>query len=99
MKYHVLMLKDTAPAEKRFMSYEFTQMHGGVTGDDYELVYTGEIATRDTASEMLDMIYAELNAFHPDDYHHRSLSVSDVIVLPDLNGVWFVDRIGFRRIF
>ena len=99
MKYHVLMLKDSAPAEKRFMSYDFTMTHGGVTGDDYELVYTGEIAAGATASETLDMIYAELNAFHPDDYHHRSLSVSDVIVLPDHNGVWFVDWIGFRRIF
>ena len=93
------MLQDTAPAEKRYMSYEFTQMHGSVTDDDYERGYTGKIAAGATAEDALDVIYAELNAFHPADYHHRGLSVSDVVVLTDLNRFWFEGWTGFRKIF
>ena len=99
MKYRILMLKDTAPAHKRFMPYDNVKLFGGINGDDYECVYQGEIEEGDTVQETLDRIFAQLNAFHPTDYNHRSLSVSDIIMLPGCNAIWYVDRIGFRKIF
>lgn len=99
MKYRIKMLKDSAPALKRFMSYRWTMQHGGVDGDDYETVYDGEIEECATVTQTLDAIYHQLNHTHPEDYKHRSLSVSDVIILPGSNNVYFVDNIGFIKIF
>ena len=97
-KYRIKMLKDGA-AHKLFMSYNFNQTHGGVNGDEYETVYEGAIEAGSTAQETLDRIWHELNAHHPADYKHRSLSVSDVIALPGDDGIWYVDSFGFIRIF
>ena len=56
---------------------------------DYELVFEGE------TSGDLDEIYAEFNTkFHREMKGH-SLSVSDIIVFPDENKVFYVQVFGF----
>ena len=44
MKYTIYMLKDTERnVRKRFMSYAWAEEQGGITFDDYEQVYSGEV--------------------------------------------------------
>ena len=79
--------------DKLFMDYERTKEKGfSVKANDYELVY---IAENDGYS--LDDIYEKFNLNHPPDFRGHSLSVSDVVVYTDKEGVgaYFVDRCGF----
>ena len=78
--------------DKLFMDYERTKEKGfSVKANDYELVY---IAENDGYS--LDDIYEKFNLNHPPDFRGHSLSVSDVVVYSDKEGVgaYFVDRCG-----
>lgn len=66
---------------------------------DYLPVYEGEISG-DINDQTLEMIYEILNVRHPEDYHARSLSVSDVIIF-NINGkhkAYYVEIIGFKEI-
>lgn len=62
---------------------------------DYVLVYQGNID-----SNNLEDIFELLNINHPNDYHARSLSVSDIICLEKENSRdWFyVDSFGFKEL-
>lgn len=65
---------------------------------DYIPVYEGEISG-DVNSRTLEALYEALNIHHPNDYHARSLSVSDVIVF-DIAGnrkAYYVEPIGFKK--
>lgn len=50
--------------------------------------------------EFLEETYTKLNVFHPKDYHTRSLSVSDVVVISANNetNAYFVDTFGFKPV-
>lgn len=62
---------------------------------DYVHVYRGEID-----SDSLESIFQLLNVNHPNDYHARSLSVSDIIcVVKDNCREWYyVDDFGFKKL-
>lgn len=51
----------------------------------------------DSATGMLEAIYAIFNTNHPKDYAGRSLSVSDLVTLDGI-GTYFCDSFGFRRL-
>lgn len=98
VKYQILMLKDDdKTVDKRFMRYDWAMAHGGVNMDEYEVVYTGKIGPGDSATGMLEAIYAIFNTNHPKDYAGRSLSVSDLVTLDGI-GTYFCDSVGFRRL-
>ena len=61
----------------------------------YELVYDGGLLT-----DSLEDIYTIFNINHPEDYHARSLSVSDIVELYDANGSEFYrcNTAGFEEI-
>lgn len=78
-----------------FMPYDETEFSPA----DYIPVYEGEISG-DVNSRTLEALYETLNIHHPNDYHARSLSVSDVIVF-DIAGnrkAYYVEPIGFKKI-
>ena len=64
----------------------------------YDRVYDGKM---DCIS--LENIYQKFNVDHPADYTGRSLSVSDVVEIRESDtlkpGFYFVDSIGFKKIF
>lgn len=102
MQYSIYMLKPTdANLSKRFMSLAWVEKHGGITPNDYGLVYRGEIVMRGSIAGVLDGLYAlhtkdcweaEVNRKLP-----RKMSVSDVVVLGDM-GAWYCDPLGWRKL-
>ena len=101
MMYSVFMLKDNlSTVEKRFMSYVWTQEHGGVNFSEYETVYTGHIELQENESvqDVLERLYTKHNApDRPEDHHTRSMSVSDLVALEGI-GTFFCDSFGFKKI-
>ena len=81
---------------------EFEALGLSVDRANYELVYTGNLDIRDTQTN-LHKIYADFQGENPErpaDYHARSVSVSDVIVLQwrgDISS-HFVDSVGFAEL-
>lgn len=96
MKYTIYMLKDEH-YDKLFMNHDWTLAHGGVDLDEYEPVYSDTIYSFGTTSAMLEFLFTLFNHRHPEDYHGRSMSVSDVIVFGD-GTAWFCDSVGFIKV-
>lgn len=68
---------------------------------DYVLVYDGYMETENFNEGTLDYIYEILNIDHPEDYHARSLSVSDIIQVrceSNKNKWFYVDSFGFKEL-
>lgn len=66
--------------------------------DSYEMVYTDVLNTYTG----LEDIFKTFNVFLPVDYHARSLSVSDIVVIVNdkimKSGVYYCDAIGWKSI-
>ena len=91
--YQINNLKD----ENRVMfadhDYIMKQYPGdGIPGQIYYKVWEGEV--RDDATR--EDIYCWFNMDHPADFCGHSLSVSDVVELPD--GLHFCDSIGWKPV-
>lgn len=63
----------------------------------YDKVFDGELQT-----ESLEGLYEIFNLHHPEGYHGRSMSVSDVVQISDAKGTadgfYFCDSIGFKPV-
>ena len=97
------LIDDEENAEILFMSYEWMREKGEpIVGGNYACRYVDDIKERDGIGdvEILDELYEKFNINRPADYHGRSVSISDIVVL--LRGgrarTYYVDSIGFRRI-
>lgn len=102
MKYTIYMLKDTERnVRKRFMSYAWAEEQGGITFNDYEPVYSGEVIMSGSIAGVLDGLYA----IHNREYHKdaagrilpRSMSVSDVIEIEG-QGAWYCEPLGWKKL-
>lgn len=60
-----------------FRNYEFIFAHGGVIQENYKLAYFESVEN----SLSLEDLFYRYNMALPDDYHFRSMSVSDVVVI------------------
>lgn len=73
-----------------------------VKPENYELTYTAPLVATDEHDHLaiLESLYARFNLDRPEDFHGRSLSVSDVIVLKQKGQVvsYYTDSIGFQRL-
>ena len=81
----------------------------GIDPASYDLVYEGTLedflpeAVGKELNIALDMVYERLNSFNlpfPDGYEGRSMSVSDIVVLPDDKGqeqAYYCDAVGFKK--
>ncbi len=63
---------------------------------NYELVYAAPL----TPGENLESIYRDLNVEHPSDYHARSLSMSDIVVMREQGKetAHYCDTVGFAEV-
>lgn len=89
------------PQRLRFMNLEWLQSHGLVAERaNYDLVYTGELTAKGTTGQTLEALYEQFNLHHPADYHHPSMSVSDIVAVKQ-NGVvscHYCDSVGFQAV-
>ncbi len=66
----------------------------------YELKYADTMPMQGDVNSNLDALYHRFNVNPPEDFHGRSLSVSDIVVLrtPDAVSYHYVDSVGFREL-
>lgn len=93
-KVRVLQLGPQAAPEKKFTCYALLyQRFGGITPEDYRVVFDGQLDTDD-----LNRLYERFNEPQlPKGYTGHRLSVSDVVELYDGSGAefWYLDEEGF----
>ena len=87
----IFQIEDIRNCDYAFRSYEEAKQ-GGFSPSDYAEVYNGFVGANDS----LDDIFMMFNINHPQGFKGHSLSVSDVISVPE--GMYYVDDIGFSRI-
>lgn len=99
--FAIYQVKDDDPQRLRFMNMDWLQSHGlTVERANYDLVYTGELTADGSTGRTLEALYEQFNLHHPADYHHPSMSVSDIIAVKQ-NGVvscHYCDSFGFQEI-
>lgn len=81
----------------RFFGTDFAKEQNiSISGQDYSLVYSGEIGKNDT----LDSLFEKFNLNRPEDFTGHSLSVSDVILWKTGEDAkaYFVDSFGFTEL-
>ena len=97
-KFSIYQLKDDESLRYiRFEGLERLQKEGGkVERDNYNLVYEAELKPGTT----LDDLYYQFNMEHPADFRGHSMSVSDIVVLHqvDEDKAFYVDRFGFTEV-
>ena len=71
-----------------------------VEKENYDLVYTAPLAASGQNGSVLDQLYYQFNNEHPADYHHPSMSVSDIVVLKQDGAVscHYIDSFGFADV-
>lgn len=105
MNYSLYRLKDTEGNERRrFMASAYLQITGSwpPKPDDYEKIYEGTLTLRRiyNSGDILDTLYTKFNLYQPEDFHHYSMSVGDIVILTDTEnpGAHFCDPIGFTEV-
>ena len=104
-KFGIYQIRDDIVEARDFRFAPMRELEAyGLSVDraNYELVYTGKLDICDTQSN-LHKICADFQGDSPElpsDYHSRSVSVSDVIVLQWRGNVssYFVDSTGFKAL-
>lgn len=88
------VLKD----HKMYESWEMLNRTAGFNFHQYKLVWEDEIeALEDSVEEaILDELFSEFNIAHPKNYHGRSMSTSDVVVLDGV--MYYCDSFGWKKI-
>jgi len=99
--FAIYQVSQNDPQRLRFMNLEWLQSHGlAVERANYDLVYTGELTAGGSTGQTLEALYEQFNLHHPADYHHPSMSVSDIVAVKQ-NGVvscHYCDSVGFQAI-
>ena len=99
--YSIFQLKDTVVG-KLFFDYEYiVEKYGGIKGDDYNIVYKGEIESENVESA-LEELYTIFNISHPEDFKGHSLSVSDMVMIREnayyIEHLYYCDSFGWKQI-
>lgn len=93
MTYSYIIYQAPLNVVYTFMDYDFAMSHNWSSGD-YVPVYRGVI-TSENANRALDQIFTLLNINRPTDYHARSLSVSDLVLLDKT--MYYCDSFGWKE--
>lgn len=102
MNYALYRLKDTEGNERhRFMASAYLQITGSwpPKPDAYEKIFQGTVS-ESRPNEALEDLYTKFNLYPPEDFHHYSMSVGDIVILTDTEnpGAHFCDPIGFTEV-
>ena len=99
--FAIYQIKDGAEQRDiRFMDMDWLMSKGlTVDRDNYDLVYTGELA-EGQGSSALERLWEKFNTNHPADYHRPSMSVSDIVAVKQDGVVSFhyCDSFGFAKV-
>ena len=99
--FAIYQIKDGAEQrDLRFMNMDWLMSKGlTVDRDNYDLVYTGELAAGQ-GSSALERLWEKFNTNHPADYHRPSMSVSDIVAVKQDGVVSFhyCDSVGFAKV-
>lgn len=83
---------------KMYESWEMLNRTAGFNFHQYKLVWEGEIEALENSIDVaiLDELFGEFNIAHPKNYHGRSMSTSDVVVLDGV--MYYCDSFGWEKI-
>lgn len=99
--FAIYQIRDDDPQRIRFMNLEWLKSHDlPVERANYDLVYTAPLPAAPSVNAALAQLDYQFNNEHPVDYHHPSLSVSDIVAVKQ-NGVvscHYCDSFGFREV-
>ena len=78
-----------------FMDLSFTERHGGIRPEDYDVVFHGEVDV-----DTLFGVYVAFNVERPADYKARSLSVSDIVevIKAEKSEFYYCDSFGWELV-
>ena len=100
--YAIYQLKrDDATTDIRFMNSEYLKSKGiEPQYENYELIYTGALASDGSQMEKLENLYRIFNIEHPQDFTGHSLSISDIVALKQAGVVsyHYVDSVGYKEL-
>ena len=71
-----------------------------VKRENYDLVYTAPLEPCNSPQAAVEQLYNQFNNDHPADYHHPSMSVSDIVAIKQYGKVscHYCDSVGFTEI-
>ena len=71
-----------------------------VKRENYDLVYTAPLEPCKSPQAAVEQLYNQFNNDHPADYHHPSMSVSDIVAIKQGGKVscHYCDSVGFTQI-
>ncbi len=71
-----------------------------VKRENYDLVYTAPLEPCNSPQAAVEQLYNQFNNDHPADYHHPSMSVSDIVAIKQDGKVscHYCDSVGFTQI-
>ena len=71
-----------------------------VKRENYDLVYTAPLEPCKSPQAAVEQLYNQFNNDHPADYHHPSMSVSDIVAIKQDGKVscHYCDSVGFTQI-
>mgnify|MGYP003226662457 FL=1 len=100
--YAIYQLKrDDATTDIRFINSEYLKSKGiEPQYENYELIYTGALASDGSQMEKLENLYRIFNIEHPQDFTGHSLSISDIVALKQAGVVsyHYVDSVGYKEL-
>ena len=90
--------KDVIRDHKMYEPWGMLNRTAGFNFHQYNLVWEDEIEFMDGTDEeaILDFLFHDFNLAHPKNYHGRSMSVSDVVVLDGV--MYYCDSFGWEKI-
>lgn len=102
-KYQIYQIdlhnQDVVNERKAFMNWAYIINHStGFNFQQYTKVYEGtlpEMADKEDW-QYLEDLFEKFNLNHPDDFHARSMSTSDVVILD--NTIYYCDGCGWKEV-
>ena len=85
----------------RYEGMDWLQSIGQVVKrENYDLVYTAPLEPCNSPQAAVEQLYNQFNNDHPADYHHPSMSVSDIVAIKQDGKVscHYCDSVGFTQI-
>lgn len=97
VKYQIMQIEDIEHCDYAFRGYKESKFNL----DDYSVIYEGEIDRIDEQDlDICEILFYMFNVVKPKDFHGRSLSVSDVVVITDGQYMtkYYCDIVGWVKI-
>ena len=97
--YKIYQLEIHDFVKKAYASWDWLNKYfGGFNMDGYKEVWEDEIETPDEtqAESVLEVLFEKFNFAHPKNYHGRSMSTSDVVLLDGVK--YYCNSFGWVKI-